>query len=362
MSARVLALCVRLSVLLSGAVACIAPAHAEDTAKPASKGESFWAEYTQNSLGVGLVGREGVYSGTAAWSFSRRDEIGWVASATQTRVGVAGNTIGWGVWGEVGWTLNGVFLRDKKWSMIGGVGPAFELSFLPGASAHLGVNVLTTFGVEQRKDGLARGLSFTVTASVPTTVGTDDRQDPLVTLSVGGITPSKLTVAKASRKATRRSTPRAPVGPAAPTVVVAAGEPTPPPKPPPVANLGTCEIVTLQPSLFGDNSAQPLEESDAVIASVAQVMLENPQVELLRLEGHTDSRGSGTYNRQLSTWRVEAVTSALVEFGVPAERLSGVGFGEDRPRVPDARTEEEHAQNRRVVFRVVRGMNCVATE
>ena len=67
----------------------------------------------------------------------------------------------------------------------------------------------------------------------------------------------------------------------------------------------------------------------------------------IRIEGHTDSSGSGTFNLNLSQQRADAVKALLVEFGIDAGRINAVGMGEDFP-VASNSTEEGKAKNRRV--------------
>ncbi|SEH74251.1 Outer membrane protein OmpA [Stutzerimonas xanthomarina] len=66
------------------------------------------------------------------------------------------------------------------------------------------------------------------------------------------------------------------------------------------------------------------------------------------VEGHTDSIGTDAYNQRLSTQRAQAVRDALVNrYGVEADRLEAVGYGESRP-VADNSTDQGRAINRRV--------------
>ena len=67
----------------------------------------------------------------------------------------------------------------------------------------------------------------------------------------------------------------------------------------------------------------------------------------IRIEGHTDSRGSTEANRVLSQRRADAVRNALVAAGVSASRITSVGSGEDQP-VASNDSEEGRARNRRV--------------
>lgn len=68
----------------------------------------------------------------------------------------------------------------------------------------------------------------------------------------------------------------------------------------------------------------------------------------LRIEGHTDSRGSEALNQRLSERRAEAVRDRLVDrFGIPATRLTAEGLGEDRP-IASNETPEGRERNRRI--------------
>jgi len=66
------------------------------------------------------------------------------------------------------------------------------------------------------------------------------------------------------------------------------------------------------------------------------------------LEGHTDSKGTDAYNEKLSQRRVDAVQKYLVEkFGISADRLKAVGYGESKP-IATNDTAEGRQLNRRV--------------
>lgn len=338
------------------------PASAADESpkKPAP----FWADYTGNSLGGSVVGRDGVWSAAASYTWNRRSDIGVVHTSSRVQLGLAGNGIGVGGFGEAGVLVGASVLRSHPWGLVFAGGPAVELSVLPGSDAHLGVNVLSLAQVERREEGLAHGLAFSLVVSVPSHLGGDDRLEPWFTLNVGYNAPTRLTQAKASRAAAKSAPPARPAAAtttAAPVSTPADGAVAPATRQREVKlDEERCVFDLSRPILFGDNSVEPLAESGSLLDDFAALMAEHPQIELVRLEGHTDSRGSTAYNRTLSTWRVEAVIDALVARGVARERLVGVGFGEDQPVVAEARTEEQHAQNRRVIFRIVRGPRCRA--
>ncbi|HEY9275041.1 MULTISPECIES: OmpA family protein [Achromobacter] len=73
------------------------------------------------------------------------------------------------------------------------------------------------------------------------------------------------------------------------------------------------------------------------------------------IEGHTDSKGSASYNKDLSLRRAQAVAQWLASHGVDKARLTVKGFGDTQPiqsnRLANgADNPQGRAQNRRVEF------------
>lgn len=94
----------------------------------------------------------------------------------------------------------------------------------------------------------------------------------------------------------------------------------------------------------------------ATLAAGQQAMVEKLARALLAagirgglLEGHTDSRGSATYNAELSRARAETVKATLVQAGMAEPNLRLVALGEGYP-VQSNRTETGRRENRRVVL------------
>jgi peptidoglycan-associated lipoprotein len=69
----------------------------------------------------------------------------------------------------------------------------------------------------------------------------------------------------------------------------------------------------------------------------------------VRLEGHTDERGSREYNIGLGERRAQAVRRALLAQGVADAQVATVSYGEERP-ASEGSDEAAYAQNRRVEF------------
>jgi uncharacterized protein (TIGR03382 family) len=113
------------------------------------------------------------------------------------------------------------------------------------------------------------------------------------------------------------------------------------------------KIVILEKVFFANNKATILPKSFPLMKQVAQVLRANPQIELVRVEGHTDDKGDDGANLTLSKSRAEAVRERLIVEGIAAERLEAVGYGEARPIAPN-KTAKGREANRRVEFIVTK--------
>jgi outer membrane protein OmpA-like peptidoglycan-associated protein len=71
----------------------------------------------------------------------------------------------------------------------------------------------------------------------------------------------------------------------------------------------------------------------------------------IEVAGHTDQQGGEAANQRLSEERANAVVAALVERGIPTNRLSPKGYGETK-LLDQASTPEALAKNRRIEFSV----------
>jgi len=132
------------------------------------------------------------------------------------------------------------------------------------------------------------------------------------------------------------------------------GCPPPPPPPPPVARLEQEEIVISQQVQFEHGTAVLRPESDPILAEVARVLTEHPELEQVEVQGHTDDTGTPEINQKLSQERAEAVRTWLVAHGTESGRLLAKGYGQSAP-IADNGSEEGRAKNRRVQFKIVKG-------
>lgn len=104
---------------------------------------------------------------------------------------------------------------------------------------------------------------------------------------------------------------------------------------------------------FATGKAEILPQSFGLLDEVAKVFVDNPQIEVVQIEGHTDSTGTAAINRTLSQQRAESVLKYLAGKGVPRKRMVAKGFGPDKP-IASNDDEAGREQNRRVEFNIVK--------
>lgn len=89
-------------------------------------------------------------------------------------------------------------------------------------------------------------------------------------------------------------------------------------------------VVTLGDVLFDTGKSQLRGEGTRNLSKLADFFKRNPDRKA-SIEGYTDSVGSASSNMDLSERRASAVMSALVNMGVPTDRLNALGHGEEMP-------------------------------
>ena len=90
-------------------------------------------------------------------------------------------------------------------------------------------------------------------------------------------------------------------------------------------------------------------------------MLANPDI-IVEIQSHTDSRGSDSYNQDLSQRRAESVVEYLKSKGINANRLVAKGYGESKPIAANTHADnsdnpEGRAKNRRTDFKIIGKLN-----
>jgi len=114
-----------------------------------------------------------------------------------------------------------------------------------------------------------------------------------------------------------------------------------------------CEVqvvIELQGVHFDYDKATLKPESIRILDAAVNTLKNHPQIKV-EVAGHTDSRGSESYNQKLSERRAKVVYDYLVDHGIDADRLSWRGYGESQP-IADNSTEAGRAQNRRTELKV----------
>lgn len=99
---------------------------------------------------------------------------------------------------------------------------------------------------------------------------------------------------------------------------------------------------------FDYDSSEIRSEYVDVVAAHAAFLVKYPAARV-RLEGHTDERGSREYNIGLGERRAQVVRQALLLQGAKPTQVVTVSYGEERP-AQNTSDESAYAQNRRVQF------------
>lgn len=100
-----------------------------------------------------------------------------------------------------------------------------------------------------------------------------------------------------------------------------------------------------EPIVYFDYDSDTVSETERkILKYYAEKLLAQPDVRV-RLEGHTDERGSPEYNLALGERRAKAVKEVLVLYGVAPERIEVVSYGETHPAV-EGHDEAAWAKNR----------------
>lgn len=108
---------------------------------------------------------------------------------------------------------------------------------------------------------------------------------------------------------------------------------------------------------FDVNKADIRPDAAQELNKIVEVMKEYPKM-VIKIEAHTDSRGSDRYNETLSDKRAKATGSYIVSQGIEATRIqSAIGYGEkillNQCSNGVRCTTEEHDANRRSEFIIV---------
>ena len=92
--------------------------------------------------------------------------------------------------------------------------------------------------------------------------------------------------------------------------------------------------------------------SEEILTAVLEQVQKHSEVKGIRIEGHTDNKGSPAYNKTLSKNRANSVAQWLVNHGVDTSTLAVEGYGQEKP-IDTNDTDAGRANNRRVEFHIL---------
>ncbi len=125
--------------------------------------------------------------------------------------------------------------------------------------------------------------------------------------------------------------------------------------------MDLADIIDINPIFFDFNKDNIRPDAAVELNKIVKLMIENPSI-VIELGSHTDCRGSAGYNMDLSDRRAKASAKYIRDRIQNPDHIYGKGYGESKlinqcecegKRVVPC-TEEEHQQNRRTEFRLVK--------
>lgn len=102
---------------------------------------------------------------------------------------------------------------------------------------------------------------------------------------------------------------------------------------------------------FNFNKAVLTNDALVVLAKIKDFLVANPAAHIV-IKGHTDSKGTNSFNERLSQKRAHAVAAWMLNNGIDADRVITQGFGEDQPAENNS-TDNNRAKNRRAEIEIV---------
>jgi len=172
---------------------------------------------------------------------------------------------------------------------------------------------------------------------------------------IGPVSPNGRRAVYPTQTTTYTLTASGPGGTATAEATVTVSTPPPPAPAPPAQNqMSAAQMLAQQvQDIHFDydksdvrSEDQPILQADA--NALKQIFAMDPNF-IVRIEGNCDERGSAEYNLALGDRRAAAAKEALVGMGVPADKLTTISYGKERPICTDA-TEDCYARNRRDHF------------
>lgn len=124
------------------------------------------------------------------------------------------------------------------------------------------------------------------------------------------------------------------------TARVTVTAPPPPPPPPPPAGPTEEELFNqnMKTAYFDFDKSDIRPDAQTALQSDADFLKQHPDIKFT-FEGNCDERGSEEYNLGLGQRRADAAKKYVVDLGIPADNISTISYGKDRPVCSDHNEE-----------------------
>lgn len=125
-------------------------------------------------------------------------------------------------------------------------------------------------------------------------------------------------------------------------------------------NLRPIELIIIEDKIVLDDIFFEFDKSNITqqgafeLNKLVQILERNPNMKI-KIESHTDSKGSDAYNLKLSERRAISTLQYVKSQGISGDRLEAKGYGESQPKVDCGEncTPEQDATNRRSEFIII---------
>ncbi|WP_299391483.1 OmpA family protein [uncultured Gelidibacter sp.] len=116
--------------------------------------------------------------------------------------------------------------------------------------------------------------------------------------------------------------------------------------------------IVINPIFFDFDKWNIRTDAEYELENIVDVMRAHPEM-VIKIESHTDSRGSDSYNMKLSDRRAKSTRDYIISRGIAAERIeSAIGYGETQLLNKCSNgvkcSSEEHQMNRRSYFYILK--------
>jgi peptidoglycan-associated lipoprotein len=101
---------------------------------------------------------------------------------------------------------------------------------------------------------------------------------------------------------------------------------------------------------FGFDQSSLTDEGKGQISAIAAYLNKNKKM-AVKVQGHSDERGSTEYNLALGLARTKSVIKYLQDLGIDDKRLSAISYGEEKPQA-QGHSEQAWQKNRRADFMI----------